>query len=158
MRGDEWSLREFASMPSTAIFLRTRAEIKNLLCELASLRATQKFGEHEQASTRLDFASISSKGKILRAVKNWMDHSSPLKCINVLLSIIHRASWCNPTFDGTIWLPLHIYQTRFWNHSYCSRFGRSHSPSLCLPATYVLGPHQSPPIPVSYPHPPPQKT
>ena len=36
MRGDEWSLREFASMPSTAIFLRTRAEIKNLLCELAS--------------------------------------------------------------------------------------------------------------------------
>ena len=35
-RGDEWFLRAFASMPSTAIFLRTRAEIKNLLCELAS--------------------------------------------------------------------------------------------------------------------------
>ena len=35
-RGDEWSLRAFASMPSTAIFLRARAEIKNLLCELAS--------------------------------------------------------------------------------------------------------------------------
>ena len=34
-RGDEWSLRAFASMPSTAIFLRVRAEIKNLLCELA---------------------------------------------------------------------------------------------------------------------------
>ena len=31
--GDEWSLRAFASMPSTAIFLRARAEIKNLLCE-----------------------------------------------------------------------------------------------------------------------------
>ena len=29
----------------------------------------QKFGEHEQASTRLNFASKSSKGKILRAVK-----------------------------------------------------------------------------------------
>ena len=36
----------------------------------ASLRATQKFGEHEQASTRLNFASKSSIGKILRAVKN----------------------------------------------------------------------------------------
>ena len=55
-----------ASMPSPAIFLRARAEIKNCF---ASLRATQKFGEHEQASTRLNFASKSSKGKILRAVK-----------------------------------------------------------------------------------------
>ena len=36
VRGDEWSLRAFASMPSTAIFLQARAEIKNLLCELAS--------------------------------------------------------------------------------------------------------------------------
>ena len=38
-----------------------------------ALRAceTQKFGEHEQASTRLNFASKSSKGKILRAVKNF---------------------------------------------------------------------------------------
>ena len=35
------------------------------------MRATQKFGEHEQASTRLNFASKSSKGKILRAVKNF---------------------------------------------------------------------------------------
>ena len=34
--GDEWSLQAFASMPSTAIFLRAQAEIKNLLCELAS--------------------------------------------------------------------------------------------------------------------------
>ena len=31
----------------------------------------QKFGEHEQVSTRLNFASKSSKGKILRAVKNF---------------------------------------------------------------------------------------
>ena len=67
-RGDEWSSRVFASMPSTAIFLRTRAQIKSCF---ASLRATQKFREHEQASTRLNFASKSSKGKILRAVKNF---------------------------------------------------------------------------------------
>ena len=31
----------------------------------------QKFGEHEQVSTRLNFASKSSKSKILRAVKNF---------------------------------------------------------------------------------------
>ena len=51
----------------------------NGLCEheqkqknfFASLRATQKFGQHEQASTRLNFASKSNKGKILRAVKNF---------------------------------------------------------------------------------------
>ena len=67
-RGHEWSLRAFASMPSTAIFLGARTEIKNCF---ASLRATQKFGEHEQASTLLNFASKSSKGKILRAVKNF---------------------------------------------------------------------------------------
>ena len=67
-RGDEWSLRAFASMPSTAIFLRARAEIKNCF---ASLRTTQKFGEHKQASRRLSVASKSSKGKILRAVKNF---------------------------------------------------------------------------------------
>ena len=36
-----------------------------------ALRAMQKFGEHEQASTRLNFASKSSKGKILQAVKNF---------------------------------------------------------------------------------------
>ena len=36
IRGDEWSLQAVTSMPSTAIFLRARAEIKNLLCELAS--------------------------------------------------------------------------------------------------------------------------
>ena len=54
-RGDEWSLRAVASMPNTAIFLR----------------ATQKFVEHEQVSTRLNFASKSSKGRILRAVKNF---------------------------------------------------------------------------------------
>ena len=35
-RGDEWSLRAFASMPNTVIFLQARTEIKILLCELAS--------------------------------------------------------------------------------------------------------------------------
>ena len=65
-RGEEWSLRAFASMPSTAIFFASTSRNKKF-----ALRATQKFGEHEQASTRLNFASKSSKGKILRAVKNF---------------------------------------------------------------------------------------
>ena len=50
----------------------------NGLCEhaehcdfFASTSRNKKFGEHEQASTRLNFASKSSKGKILRAVKNF---------------------------------------------------------------------------------------
>ena len=51
-RVDEWSLRAFASMLSTAIFLRARAEIKKLLCELAR---NAKIGEHQQASTCLNF-------------------------------------------------------------------------------------------------------
>ena len=57
------SIREHAERCD---FLRARAEIRNLLCE-----QLQKFGEHEQASTRLNFASKSSKGKILRVVKNF---------------------------------------------------------------------------------------
>ena len=68
VRGDEWSLRAFASMPSTAIFLRARAKKKG---SLRACEQLQKFGEHEQASTRLNFASKSRKGKILRAVKNF---------------------------------------------------------------------------------------
>ena len=69
--------------------IREHAEHCDFFCEheqkqkicFASLRATQKFGEHEQASTRLNFASKSSKGKILRVVKILMDHSSPLKMV-----------------------------------------------------------------------------
>ena len=65
-RGDEWSLRAFGS---TEIFFANTSRNKKIC--FASLRATQKFWEHEQASTRLNFASKSSKGKILRAVKNF---------------------------------------------------------------------------------------
>ena len=37
---------------------------------LRACEQLQKFGEHLQTSTRLNFASKSSKGKIFRAVKN----------------------------------------------------------------------------------------
>ena len=60
------SIREHAE--NCDFFASTSKNKKNCF---ASLRATQKFGEHEQASTRLNFASKSSKGKILRAVKNF---------------------------------------------------------------------------------------
>ena len=36
LRDDEWSLRAVASMPSTAIFLRARAEIKKIALRAAS--------------------------------------------------------------------------------------------------------------------------
>ena len=51
---------------------------RNKKFALRACEQLQKFGEHEQASTRLNFGSKSSKGKILRAVKNLMDYSSPL--------------------------------------------------------------------------------
>ena len=44
---------------------------RNKKFPLRACEQLQKFGEHEQASTRLNFASKSSKGKILRAVKNF---------------------------------------------------------------------------------------
>ena len=68
VRGDEWSLRAFASMPSTAIFLQTQAEIKNLLCKLAS---NAKIWGARASETCLNFVSKLSKGKISRAVKNF---------------------------------------------------------------------------------------
>ena len=65
-RGDEWSLRAFASMPSTAIFLRARAEIKNLLCELAS-------------NAKIWGARASEHSfKFCEQLKILMDRSSPL--------------------------------------------------------------------------------
>ena len=56
-------------------FFASTSRNKNLLCELAS---KAKIGEHEQASTRLNFASKSSKGKISEQLRILMDHSSPL--------------------------------------------------------------------------------
>ena len=44
---------------------------RNKKFALRACEQLQKFGEHEQASTRLNFASKSSKCKILRAVKNF---------------------------------------------------------------------------------------
>ena len=67
VRGDEWSLRAFASMPSTAIFLRARAEIKNLLCELASNAKIWGARASEQSF------------KFCEQLKILMDHSSPLR-------------------------------------------------------------------------------
>ena len=48
------------------------------LTRIRACEQLQKFCEHEQASTRLSFASKSSKGQILRAVENFYDHSIPL--------------------------------------------------------------------------------
>ena len=42
--------------------------------ENPSMRAIAKICEHEQPSTRLNFASKSSKSQILRAVEKFYDH------------------------------------------------------------------------------------
>ena len=54
---------------SIAIFFASTSRNKKFA--LRSCEQRKKFGEHEQTSTRLNFASKPSKGKILRAVKNF---------------------------------------------------------------------------------------
>ena len=51
----------------------TYATWQGILTKIRACEHLQTFCEHEQASTRLIFArSNSSKGKILRALSNWM--------------------------------------------------------------------------------------
>ena len=50
----------------------TYAARQGILTKIRACEHLQKFCEHEQASTHLIFASNSSKGKILRALSNWM--------------------------------------------------------------------------------------
>ena len=45
---------------------------QGILTKIRACEHLQKFCEHEQASTRLIFASNSSKGQILRAFSDWM--------------------------------------------------------------------------------------
>ena len=55
----------FASMRAVCLFLRARALVKLFLKGCEQL---QNFCEHDQVSTRVIFASNSSKGQILRAL------------------------------------------------------------------------------------------
>ena len=48
---------------------RSVFDLLSILTRKRACEQLPKFWEHEQASTRLNFASKSSKGKILRAVK-----------------------------------------------------------------------------------------
>ena len=50
----------------------TYATRRGILTKIRACQHLQKFCEHEQASTHLIIASNSSKGKILRALSNWM--------------------------------------------------------------------------------------
>ena len=76
IRSDEWSLRAFASMPSTEIFLRARAEIKNLLCELAS--NCKNLGSTSERALVSILRANRAKVKFCEQLKILMDHSSPL--------------------------------------------------------------------------------
>ena len=56
----------------------------------------QKFCEHEEESTRLNFASKSSKCQILRAVENCNDHSIYTPSIGQVCSEV----WCRPYLEA----------------------------------------------------------
>ena len=45
---------------------------QGILTKIRACEHLHKFGGHEQASTRVNFASNSSQGQILRALSNWM--------------------------------------------------------------------------------------
>ena len=51
---------------------------QGILRKIRACERLQKFFEHEQASTPLIFATNLSKGQILRALSNWIDHLMPL--------------------------------------------------------------------------------
>ena len=59
----------FASIREHCDFLASTSRNKKFALRACEQR--KNFGEHEQASTLLNFASKSSKGKILRAVKSF---------------------------------------------------------------------------------------
>ena len=77
MLSDQMNLREQRNDDNTlyritfTLIQRRIYKISSNTDKKASLQATEKFGEHEQASTRLNFASKSNEGKIMRAVKNF---------------------------------------------------------------------------------------
>ena len=50
--------------------------MEQILTRIQACEQLQEFCEDEQASTRLNFASKSSNGQILRAVENIYDHSA----------------------------------------------------------------------------------
>ena len=82
------------------------------------MRAIARFCEHEQASTRLNFASKSSKGKILRAVEKLYDHSIPLDSIEqdrygrlTVASLRFDVRWLDDRFLKVHWPPLHILKS-----------------------------------------------
>ena len=66
---------------------------RNKKFALRACEQLQKFGEHEQASTCLNFASKSSNGKILRAVKNFNGPLLP-KFSRVLVFAAPHSSCC----------------------------------------------------------------
>ena len=69
----------------------------------ARLPATANIWEHEQASTRLNFASKSSKGKMLRAVKNFNGPftTPPMHCKRLDL-IIRVGKMAVPSHIGDV--------------------------------------------------------
>ena len=69
----------------------------------ASTSRDKKFALRAASSLdRLNFAGKSSKGKILRAVKNFMDHSSPPE-VNIRTKFSQKFIY-NITYANLIWL------------------------------------------------------
>ena len=84
-------LLECAYSPKFAIISRSNPQriLRNQLTRIRACEQSQKFCEHEQASTRLSFARKSSKGKILRAIEKFYGHSIPV--LTVLFDTVNKS-------------------------------------------------------------------
>ena len=82
---------ECAYSPKFAIISRSNPQriLRNQLTRIRACEQSQKFFEHEQASTRLSFGRKSSKGKILRAIEKFYGHSIP--ALMVLFDTVNKS-------------------------------------------------------------------
>ena len=109
------SSEHFVNFPQAGISLlligltKSRA-IEYMLTRVRACEQLQKFCEHEQASTRLIFASNSSKGQFLRALLNWMGpFDTPLMHADSFLYISRVAASIFSVYNWSITANLRIF-------------------------------------------------
>ena len=81
-RGDEWSLRAFASMPSTAIFLASTSRNKKIALQACEQR--KNLGSTSKRALVQILRANRGKVKFCEQLKFLMDHSSPLMNVFVI--------------------------------------------------------------------------
>ena len=92
LRGDEWSLRAFANISSTAIFLRARAEIK------MSFTSSEQFREYNSRAASISYI-FRLQQSIWKSFSIWGFHFERTKFFEASLS---------DTFSSFLLFSLHL--------------------------------------------------